>query len=172
RVMRVEHEYERGGGLAYLAAWDGHQAPLFGRREPSTGVEPFRRAGGGGVGLSGGRGRPSGPPFRPLRAVDRDRTLRQAGGAGDDRRAVRLGQAGVLGGRQRLQPSWPGLGRPTAGRMVQPPPDPPAGPCLLAEPDRDLLLDRATQGPDPQRLPGPRGGPAAAGPLPRPPPTT
>ncbi|HYN17537.1 MAG TPA: IS630 family transposase, partial [Actinomycetes bacterium] len=43
RVMRVEHEYERGGALAYLAAWDVHQARLFGRCEPTTGIEPFGR---------------------------------------------------------------------------------------------------------------------------------
>ena len=43
RAMRVEHEYERGGALAYLAAWDVHQARLFGRCEPSTGIEPFGR---------------------------------------------------------------------------------------------------------------------------------
>jgi transposase len=43
RVMRVEHEYERGGALAYLAAWDLHQARLFGRCEPTTGIEPFGR---------------------------------------------------------------------------------------------------------------------------------
>ena len=43
RVMRVEHEYERGGALAYLAAWDVHQARLFGRLEPTTGIEPFGR---------------------------------------------------------------------------------------------------------------------------------
>ena len=41
--MRVEHEYERGGALAYLAAWDVHRAKLVGRCEPSTGIEPFRR---------------------------------------------------------------------------------------------------------------------------------
>jgi transposase len=41
--MRVEHEYERGGALAYLAAWDVHRAKLFGRCEPFTGIEPFRR---------------------------------------------------------------------------------------------------------------------------------
>ena len=41
RSMRVEHEYERGGALAYLAAWDVHHARLFGRCEPSTGIEPF-----------------------------------------------------------------------------------------------------------------------------------
>jgi hypothetical protein len=43
RAMRVEHEYERGGALAYLAAWDVHQARLFGRCEPSTGIQPFGR---------------------------------------------------------------------------------------------------------------------------------
>ena len=43
RAMRVEHEYERGGALAYLAAWDVHQARLFGRCEPSTGIAPFGR---------------------------------------------------------------------------------------------------------------------------------
>ena len=43
RTMRVEHEYQRGGALAYLAAWDVHQARLFGRCEPSTGIQPFGR---------------------------------------------------------------------------------------------------------------------------------
>jgi DDE superfamily endonuclease len=43
RAMRVEHEYERGGSLAYFAAWDVHQAKLFGRLEPSTGIQPFKR---------------------------------------------------------------------------------------------------------------------------------
>jgi DDE superfamily endonuclease len=43
RAMRVEHEYERGGALAYLAAWDVHQARLFGRCEASTGIAPFGR---------------------------------------------------------------------------------------------------------------------------------
>jgi transposase len=43
RSMRVEHEYERGGALAYLAAWDVHHARLFGRLEPITGIEPFDR---------------------------------------------------------------------------------------------------------------------------------
>jgi hypothetical protein len=41
--MGVEHEYERGGALAYLAAWDVHQARLFGRWEPTTGIAPFGR---------------------------------------------------------------------------------------------------------------------------------
>ena len=41
--MRVEHEYERRGALAYLAAWDVHRARLFGRCEPTTGIDPFGR---------------------------------------------------------------------------------------------------------------------------------
>jgi hypothetical protein len=41
--MLVEHEYERGGSLAYIAAWDVHRAKLFGRLEPSIGIEPFDR---------------------------------------------------------------------------------------------------------------------------------
>lgn len=43
RPMRVEHEYERGGALAYIAAWDVHRAKIFGRCEPTTGIVPFGR---------------------------------------------------------------------------------------------------------------------------------
>jgi len=43
RAVRVEHEYRRGGALAYLAAWDVHRAKLFGRLEPTTGIAPFGR---------------------------------------------------------------------------------------------------------------------------------
>lgn len=43
RVTRVEHEYERAGALAYLAAWDVHRARVFGRCEPTTGIAPFER---------------------------------------------------------------------------------------------------------------------------------
>jgi hypothetical protein len=39
--MRVEHEYNRGGALAYLAAWDVHRAKLFDRCEPTTVIVPF-----------------------------------------------------------------------------------------------------------------------------------
>jgi len=39
--MYVEHEYERGGALAYLAAWDVHRAKIFGRCEKTTGIAPF-----------------------------------------------------------------------------------------------------------------------------------
>ena len=41
--MRVEHEYDRGGALAYLAAYDVHRAQVFGRCESTTGIEPFGR---------------------------------------------------------------------------------------------------------------------------------
>jgi hypothetical protein len=43
RPSRVEHEYTRGGALAYLAAWDVHRAQVFGRCEPTTGIDPFDR---------------------------------------------------------------------------------------------------------------------------------
>ena len=43
RIKRVEFEYERGGALQYLAAWDVHRAKVFGRCEQSTGIEPFGR---------------------------------------------------------------------------------------------------------------------------------
>jgi len=41
RTMRVNHDYDRGGALAYLAAYDVGQAKVFGRCAPSTGIEPF-----------------------------------------------------------------------------------------------------------------------------------
>jgi transposase len=43
RTMRVEHEYDRGGALSYLAAWDVHRGKVFGRCEPTTGIAPFGR---------------------------------------------------------------------------------------------------------------------------------
>ena len=43
RPMRVEHEYDRGGALAYIAGWDVHRAKIFSRCEPTTGIEPFTR---------------------------------------------------------------------------------------------------------------------------------
>ena len=43
RGQRVEHEYERCGAWAYLAAWDVHRAKLFDRVEPTTGIAPFAR---------------------------------------------------------------------------------------------------------------------------------
>lgn len=43
RAMRVEHEYDRGGSLQYLAAYDVHRAKIFGRCAPKTGIMPFGR---------------------------------------------------------------------------------------------------------------------------------
>ncbi|MEV4418321.1 IS630 family transposase, partial [Catellatospora sp. NPDC049609] len=43
RLMRVEHEYDRGGALAYLAALDVHRGKVHGRCEPTTGLAPFAR---------------------------------------------------------------------------------------------------------------------------------
>ena len=41
--MRVEHEYERGGALAYMAAWDVKGAKVFGRCEKKSGIAAFER---------------------------------------------------------------------------------------------------------------------------------
>ena len=43
RAMRIEHDYKRGGALAYLAAWDVHRGQVSGRCEPATGIAPFSR---------------------------------------------------------------------------------------------------------------------------------
>ena len=43
RAARVEHEYERKGALAYLAALDVHNGRIFGLCESSSGIEPFNR---------------------------------------------------------------------------------------------------------------------------------
>ena len=41
RTMRVEHDYHRGGALAYLTAYDVHRAKVIGRCEPTTGIAAF-----------------------------------------------------------------------------------------------------------------------------------
>ena len=43
RSARIENEYERGGALQYLAAWDVRRGYVMGRCEPRTGIEPFGR---------------------------------------------------------------------------------------------------------------------------------
>jgi hypothetical protein len=43
RAQRVEHEYQRGGGLQYLAAWDVRRGVVMGRCEAATGIAPFGR---------------------------------------------------------------------------------------------------------------------------------
>jgi hypothetical protein len=41
RTMRVNHEYDRGGALAYLAAYDVHRARVFSHCSAKTGIVPF-----------------------------------------------------------------------------------------------------------------------------------
>ncbi|MFD4134081.1 IS630 family transposase [Streptomyces goshikiensis] len=41
RMMRVNHDYDRGGALAYLAAYDVHTARVMGRCSAKTGIVPF-----------------------------------------------------------------------------------------------------------------------------------
>jgi transposase len=41
RTMRIEHEYHRGGAVAYLAALDVHRGTVIGRCAPTTGIAPF-----------------------------------------------------------------------------------------------------------------------------------
>ena len=43
RCRRVEFEYERGGALQYLAAWDVQRGRVMGRCEAKTGIESFGR---------------------------------------------------------------------------------------------------------------------------------
>jgi transposase len=43
RAMRINHDYDRGGAVAYLAAYDVHRGKVFGRCEHTTGIEPFGR---------------------------------------------------------------------------------------------------------------------------------
>jgi len=43
RHRRVEFEYDRGGALQYLAAWEVGRGYVMGRWEPRTGIEPFGR---------------------------------------------------------------------------------------------------------------------------------
>jgi transposase len=43
RAMRAGHDYQRGGALAYLAAWDVHRGQVTGRCEHTTGIAPFAR---------------------------------------------------------------------------------------------------------------------------------
>jgi hypothetical protein len=41
RRRRVEHAYERGGALQYLAGWDVQEGSALGRCEGTTGIAPF-----------------------------------------------------------------------------------------------------------------------------------
>ena len=67
-------------------------------------------------------------------------------------RALRIRPPRLLDRRQRLLPSRPALDRAARGPLAEPRPRPPAGPRQLAQPDRDLLLDRPAQAAPAQRL--------------------
>jgi DDE superfamily endonuclease len=41
--MHIEHDYDRRGALAYLAAWDVRRGQVTGRCEDTTGIAPFAR---------------------------------------------------------------------------------------------------------------------------------
>jgi DDE superfamily endonuclease len=43
RAMQIEHDYERRGALAYLAAWDVRRGQVTGRCEDTTGIAPSAR---------------------------------------------------------------------------------------------------------------------------------
>ena len=43
RAMRVNHDYDRGGAVAYLGSYDVHRGTVFGRCEDTTGIKPFHR---------------------------------------------------------------------------------------------------------------------------------
>ncbi len=122
RPSRYEFEYERGGTLAYLAAWDVHHANLFDRVEPKTGIEPFGRL---------VEQVMSSEPYASARTVYWI----------VDNGSSHAGKTSIT----RMQDRWPNA---TA--------DPPARARLLAEPDRAVLLDRATQSADPERPRHPR----------------
>src|SRR5262245_1078305 len=125
RAMRLEHDYDRGGALAYLAAWDVHRGQVTGRCEDTTGIA----------------------------------AVLSAGGAGDDRRAVRQRTPGVLDRGQRVLPPRRRLGQADGRRVAERAPDPPARPRLLAGPGRNLLLRRPAQSPHAQRLHQPASAP-------------
>ena len=120
RPMYVEHEYERAGAWAYLAAWDVHRAKIFGRCEPKKGIAPFDRL------------------------VEQVMTTR----------ALSIGTTSLPDRRQWLLPPR-SVGRRTAPDALAAATRSHAGTRELAKPDRNLLLDRATQGPYAERLPQP-----------------
>src|SRR6266487_3194663 len=105
-----------------------------------------------GAGLLRRLGRAPGQAVRALRADHRHRAVQASGGPGDGKRAVRLSQAGVLGGRQRQLASGRGLG-PAPGRRLAPgAAGPHPCPLVVVEPGGDLPVDCPAQMPHAQRL--------------------
>ena len=122
QAMRVEHEYGRGGALAYLAAWDVHRGKIHGRCEPTTGIEPF-----GALVAQVMRAEPYASARRVFWVVDNGSSHR--------------GDASV----RRLRRAWPNL------VLVHLPVH-----ASWLNQIEDLLLHRAAQGPDSERLRLPR----------------
>ncbi len=108
--MRVEHEYTRGGALAYLAAWDVHRGRVHGRCEPTTGIAPFDAL------------------VAQVMSTEPYASARRVFWVVD----------------KWLVPPRTGCRRAAQGSVAEPSPGAPAGARVVAEPDRDLLLDRAT----------------------------
>jgi hypothetical protein len=90
-------------------------------------------------------GRAPGQGVRTVRGNDRDRGVQPSRRPGHDHRAVRLGPTGVVGGRQRIEPPGRGRDRPDVAAVAQRPAPAASRARLLAQPDRDLFLRRATQ---------------------------
>src|SRR6266702_3561803 len=128
--------FARATGRAHLQAARGAHLPGRARHRPPR--------------------RQTATPLRPLRTTKRYRALRPARLAGDEQGALCLRTPRFLDRRQRLLASRPEVGRAARAALAQPRPRPPARARQLAQPNRDLLLDRAAQSPRAQRLPQPR----------------
>ena len=105
------------------------------------------------LGLPRGLGCPSGQGLRPLRAQDRHRPVRPPGRPGHARRSPTARPAASSGSSTtapRIAGQRADARLQAALAAARPRPYP--GPRQLAQPDRDLLLDRPAQGPHAQRL--------------------
>jgi site-specific DNA recombinase len=87
-------------------------------------------------------GRPPRSAHRPLRAADRDRSVRPADRTGDDPRALQERQARVLDRRQRHLAPRPSIDRPTQDRVAQSRARAPPVPRVVAESDRTRVRTR------------------------------
>jgi hypothetical protein len=157
-ARRIEGKRLRPDELV-ISADEKSQLQALGRRHPTLAPAPgrpslceFEYVPRRHLGLPRRLGRLPRQPLRPARGADRDRALRSPRRAGDDDRALRLSAARLLDCRQRLLARGQGVDRAARGRVEEPAPDPSPRPCLLAQPDRALLLDRPAQGADPERL--------------------
>jgi hypothetical protein len=130
RAMRVEHEYERGGALQYLAAWDVHRAKVFGRCEAQAGIDPF------------------GPLVAQVMNTEPYASARRVFWVVDNGSSHR-GQASV----ERLESTYTTKRGRRRLRLIHCP-----AALIVAEPGGDLLIHHPAQGAHPQRLRGPGGG--------------